>query len=181
MGAIVIGGDEAHAVVGELDGVAVGEHLESTGVGEDGAVPVHEIVQAAELGDGVRAGTHGEVIGVGEHDLGAKALDRLGGDALHVGLRADRHEDGGLDVAVRRVQDARTRMRFGIIGDNFVFEQGLIHIRLLGYPAPRRHGSNRPRARLLRVKACVRSLTAPRAISRLLYYRTPCPTTFSEK
>ena len=103
MGAVVIGGDEAHALVGELDCVGMGEDLEATRVREDGAVPIHEIVQASELGDGVRAGAHGEVIGIGEHDLGAKVLDRLGGNALDVRLGAHRHENRGLDITVRRV------------------------------------------------------------------------------
>ena len=146
MGAIVVGSNETHALVGELDGVGMGEDLEAAGIREDRAVPVHEGMQAAELGDGVRTGAHGQVVGVGEHDLGAQVLDRLGGDALDVGLGAHGHEDGGLDIAVRRMQDARARVRLGILGDDLVFEQGLIHMRLLGHPASRALGT--PAARV---------------------------------
>ena len=45
--------------------------LEAAAVGEDRPVPVHEAMQAAQLGDEVVAGPQGEVIGVAEDDLGA--------------------------------------------------------------------------------------------------------------
>ena len=50
MAAVVIGGDEAHALIGELARVGMGEDLEAARIREDGAVPVHEVVQAAEFG-----------------------------------------------------------------------------------------------------------------------------------
>ena len=84
--AVVIVDDKAHALIGELDGIVVAEDLETARVGEDGAVPVHELVQAAQLGDGILAGTHGQMIGIGEHDLGAELLDSLGRNALDVCL-----------------------------------------------------------------------------------------------
>ena len=124
---VVVGCDEAHAVIGQLDGIAVGKHLEAARIGQDRPVPVHEGVQAAELIDQVLAGTHGQVVGVGEHDLRAELTHGLGGDALNVGLGTHRHEDGRLDIAMRRVQDARARMRLGILGDDIVGEQALVH------------------------------------------------------
>ena len=120
--AVVVGGDETHALVRELHGVGVAEDLEPTRIGEDGAVPVHEAVETAHLVDEVRAGAHGQVVGVREDDLRAQVLDRLPRHALHRGARAHRHEDGCLDVAVRRVQHARARMRLGIFGDDVVGE-----------------------------------------------------------
>ena len=122
MAAVVVVDDKAHALVGELDGVVVAEHLETAGISEDGAMPVHKLVQATQLGDGVLAGTHGQVIGIGEHDLGAELLDSLGRDALDVCLGAHGHKDRRLDVAVRSVQHAGTRMRRRILGDQVEFK-----------------------------------------------------------
>ncbi len=104
--AVVVVDDKAHALVGELDGVVMAEHLEAARVGKNGAVPVHKLVQAAQLGNGVLAGTHGQVIGVGKHDLGAELFDGLGRNTLDVCLGAHGHKDRRLDIAVRGVQYA---------------------------------------------------------------------------
>ena len=98
---VVIVDDKAHTLVGELDGVVVAEHLEAARVGKNGAMPVHKLVQSAQLGDGVLAGTHGQVIGIGKHDLGAELFDGLGRNTLDVCLGAHGHENRRLDVAVR--------------------------------------------------------------------------------
>ena len=130
---VVIVDDEAHALVGELDGVVVAEHLETARVGEDRTVPVHKLVQAAQLGDSVLAGTHGQMIGIGKHDLGAELFDGLGRNALDVCLGAHGHEDWRLDVAVRGVQHAGTRMRRRVLGDQVEFKKVLVHkLELLG-------------------------------------------------
>ena len=55
----------------DLAHVGEAEDLEAAAVGEDGAVPVHEAVQAAQLGDELVAGPQGEVVGVAEDDLRA--------------------------------------------------------------------------------------------------------------
>ena len=51
-------------VVARDDRVAEREDLEAAGVGQDRPVPGHEAVQAAELGDQVRAGPEVQVVGV---------------------------------------------------------------------------------------------------------------------
>ena len=51
-----------------------GEDLEAAGVGEQGARPGHEAVQATETADGLVAGAEVEVIGVGEEDVGASGV-----------------------------------------------------------------------------------------------------------
>ena len=107
--------------------------LESARVGEDGAVPVHKLMQTAQLGDGVLARAHGQVIGIGKHDLGAELLDGLGGDAFDVCLGAHGHKDWRLDVAVRGVQYAGTRVRRRVLGDQIEFKKVLVHkLELLG-------------------------------------------------
>ena len=47
-----------------------------------------------------------EMIGVGQHDLGAEAAQRRRRDGLDGGLGADRHETRGEHLAVRGVQAA---------------------------------------------------------------------------
>ena len=130
---VVIVDDKAHTLVGELDGVVVAEHLEAARVGKNGAMPVHKLVQPAQLGDGVLAGTHGQVISIGKHDLGAELFNGLGRNALDVCLGAHGHEDRRLDVAVRGVQHAGTRMRRRVLGDQVEFKKALVHkLELLG-------------------------------------------------
>ena len=121
--AVVVVGAELHAAVGKLDEVAVGEDLEAARVGEDGLVPVHELVHAAKLGDGLRAGAHLQVVGVVEHDLGAQGGNRVGQQALDGTLGANGHEDGRVDVAVGRVEDAGPGMRIGVLGEDLIREQ----------------------------------------------------------
>ena len=125
---IVVGHDKAHAVIGKLNCIVMTKDLEAARIGKDGAVPVHEVVKSAQLVDQVLARAHAQVIGVGEHNLRAQRLDRLGGNALDVGLGSHGHEDGRLDIAVRRVQNARACVRLGILGHDVVFEEGLVHV-----------------------------------------------------
>ena len=47
------------------------EHLEAAGIGQQRAIPCHELVKAAELLDDVLAGTDVQVVGVREDDLRA--------------------------------------------------------------------------------------------------------------
>ena len=69
-----------------VDGAQRGERedLESTRVGEDRAVPVHELVQAAHLADDLVAGPQVQVIGVGEDHLRAHRARSSGSSAFTV-------------------------------------------------------------------------------------------------
>ena len=97
---------EDGGMVGDLAGGGEAVDLEAAAVGEDRAVPVHEAMQAAHLGDEVVAGAEGEVIGVAEDHAGAGRFELVGRQALDGGLGADGHEDRRIDGAVRRVQTA---------------------------------------------------------------------------
>ena len=131
--AVVVVDDKVNALVSELNGVVVAEDLETARVGEDGAVPVHKLVQSAQLGDGVFTGTHGQVVGVGEHDLRTELLNGLGGDALDVCLGAHGHKDRCLDVTVRGMQHAGARVRRRVLGDQVECKEALVHkLELLG-------------------------------------------------
>ena len=92
------------------------EDLEAAAVGEDRPVPVHEAVQAAQLGDQLVAGPQGEVIGVAEDDAAPASRELLGRQPLDGGLGADGHEDRRLDDAVRRVQPAPPGGAVGVPG-----------------------------------------------------------------
>ena len=105
-------------VRGELDAVRLdlaergeAEDLESAAVGQDGVVPVLELVQAAGAPDQPGARTEHQVVGVPEDDLDIQLLQFARGHRLHRGARADRHEDRGMDRAVGGLQHAEARVR----------------------------------------------------------------------
>jgi hypothetical protein len=56
---------EDDAFVGDLAQTGEAEDLVAAGIGEDGAGPGHEAMQAAELADQFVAGAQEEMVGVG--------------------------------------------------------------------------------------------------------------------
>ncbi len=59
------------------------------------------------------AGAQEEVVGVGEDDRRVEIVPEVAlGEAFDGGLGADRHEDGGGDVAMFGVEDAGARASF---------------------------------------------------------------------
>ena len=98
-------GIEADALLLDLPQLGQGKDLEAATVGEDGAVPVHELVQAAHLLDQRVAGAHMKVVGVGKLHLAADGFQVVGGEGAFDGpLGAHIHEHRGLDGAVGRFQ-----------------------------------------------------------------------------
>jgi hypothetical protein len=95
--AVVVRGDQR---------VAQGEDLEPAGVGEDRAVPRHEPVQPAELGDELLPGPEVQVVRVAEQDRRADRAQLVRVDGLDRSLRPDGHERRRRHVAVRGVQHA---------------------------------------------------------------------------
>jgi hypothetical protein len=100
----------------ELDAVLVHgaqrgerEHLEAAGVGEDRPVPLHELVQSAELAHEVVAGTQMQVIRVGEDHLRVHRAQVVGVERLDRGERPHRHERRRVDDAVRRAEPRGAR------------------------------------------------------------------------
>jgi hypothetical protein len=85
------------------------EDLEAAAVGEDGAVPVHEVVDATQALDAPVAGSQKEVIGVDQEDVGTRVPDLFGHEGLHGGERADGHEGGRADGAVAGGNQAGSR------------------------------------------------------------------------
>ena len=102
---------EGYALLADLADTGEGKDLKPAAVGEDGLGPAHEAVQAARLADQILAGAQVQVVGVGQHDLRADFQHLARGHGLDGGGGAHGHVDGGVDVAVRRVQQAQARAR----------------------------------------------------------------------
>ena len=115
---------ELDAVVGELERVGEREDLEAAGVGEDGAVPVHERVESARVAHDVGAGTQVEMVGVGQHHLRTDVAKLRCGDALDGRARADRHEHGRLDGAVGGMEASSACGRAGVACEELEIEEG---------------------------------------------------------
>ena len=99
---------EQHAIGGDLAQAAEAEYLKSSGIGQDGPWPGHELMEAAQPADGFVPRAQKEMISVAEDDLGVQIIDEVAREeAFDGGLRADGHEDRGLDDAVRGVKEAR--------------------------------------------------------------------------
>ncbi|EHM49730.1 hypothetical protein HMPREF9080_02979 [Cardiobacterium valvarum F0432] len=110
---------ETCAFFGQLADFCQTEDLKTAGIGEDGFVPVHELVQTAVRGDDVFAGAQHEVEGVAEDDFRADGVQLFRREAFHGAEGADRHEDRRLhDLAVREGDGAATRV--AILGDKCV-------------------------------------------------------------
>ena len=99
---------EGDALFGDLASMGQREDLEAAGIGEDGAAPFAEPVQAAVRLDHLQARTQVEVEGVAEDDLGAKVSNLLGEHAFDRAVRADRHEGWRFHGAARKRKAATT-------------------------------------------------------------------------
>ena len=91
-------GGEGDTLLRDFPQPGEGKDLKSTGISEDGAIPVHKLVQTTHLPHHVIAGAQMEVIGVGELDLAADLLEVVGGDCTLDGpLGTHIHENRSLD------------------------------------------------------------------------------------
>ena len=100
-------------------GTGQGEDLESAGVGQDRTIPVHKLVETTELLDELITGTHVQMIGVAELDLGAdlpKIIRRHA--ALDGSDGTDVHEDRCFDASMHRLHVSGFRASAG--RDNFI-------------------------------------------------------------
>ena len=101
---------KVHALLLDLTQGRQGEYLESARVGQDGSVPVHELVKSAHIVDQLIAGTDVQMVGVGKLDLAINGLELHGGyTALDGSAGTHVHKYRRLDVAVRGVKHASAR------------------------------------------------------------------------
>src|SRR5260370_7502185 len=129
-------GTETHALIGHFSQFGKAEDLVAAGIGEDGARPGHELVQAAKLADKFVSGAQIKMIGVSENDFSAEVFERFLGKGFDGGLRAHGHEEWSFDVAVGRGQAATPRPG----GVGFSYVQRKIHTPSLSEENPRNHG-----------------------------------------
>ena len=120
----VLGGEEVRAAVqmrAELDAVVgnfaertEGEDLKAAGVSEERARPTHEFMKAAHAANGFVAGAEIEMVGVAEDDFCAEGFERVLRDGFDGALRADGHEDWGLDGLMRQKKTAASATGGGL-------------------------------------------------------------------
>jgi len=117
-----------HSVFGDAVDFRQTEYLIPSAVGENRSVPVHKAMQPARFFYNLLTRTQVQMIGVCENNLCVHFFESFGKHGLDGGFRADRHINGGFDVAVRRMQNARPRMRVGTFFEQFVsYCHGLRH------------------------------------------------------
>jgi hypothetical protein len=110
---------EYDALFADLANSGKAENLEPAGIGQDSARPGHEAVQSAEPLDQLVTRAEEEMVGVAEQDFHVQIFGQVPlRESLDGGLRADGHEYGGLDVAVRRVQHPGAGAGDGTLGLN---------------------------------------------------------------
>ena len=90
-------GAEADTVIGDFAERIEREDLEAARVGEQGARPAHEAVQAAHAANGLVAGAQIQVIGIAEDDFRAEGFEHVLRNGFDCSLGADGHEDGCFD------------------------------------------------------------------------------------
>ncbi len=81
-----------HTLLGDAAQLAQAEHLKTARVGQNGPVPVHEIMQVAVRPDNVSARPQHQVEGVTQQYLRAAFGHLLGAHGLDGAVGADRHE-----------------------------------------------------------------------------------------
>ena len=112
---------EVYALLSDLTDIAQAEDLETAGVGEDGAFPLHEVVQiAVELHD-LLAWAQPQVEGVAEDNLCASGFNFFRRHSFYGAVRAHRHKRGGFYHAAIKHQTTATRATIGGIEFKFHF------------------------------------------------------------
>lgn len=105
---------ERDAFLGDFPPRGKGEDLESARVGEDGAVVIHELMQAPGLFHDFLAGAKVEMVGIGQDNARPAGGDLLRRQRLHGRVGPNRHEHGNLNVPVPSVENPVARPRFGV-------------------------------------------------------------------
>ena len=126
---------ELDALLPEPPELREAEDLEAAGVGQDRPVPGHEAMEPAHLAHQLMAGAQEEMVGVGQHDLGARGEEVRGGQALDRALGRHRHEGRRVDRPVRGelIRPGEAGID-GIDQDAWQQEGGQALIHLQGFP-----------------------------------------------
>ncbi len=101
-------------LVGDLSQVGEAVDLEPATVGENRAIPLHELMEPAEFGDEVVSRPQCQVIGISKDDLHADSFELGSRDSFYGRLRTDSHEHGCVDNAVSCVHSAHAGLAVGV-------------------------------------------------------------------
>src|SRR5689334_21854855 len=93
---------KCYAFLTDLAEFAEAEDLKSAGVGEHGAIPRHEAVEASKLADVLVSRSEIEMVSVAENDFRAQFFEDVLRNGLHCGDSANGHEDWRFDHTMRR-------------------------------------------------------------------------------
>ncbi len=115
MAAAVEVGAEADAFVGHLAELAERKDLKAAGIGEQGARPTDEAMQAAHAADGFVARTEIEVVCVAEDDLDAEGFEQILRDGFDGTGGAYGHENGGFNSLVGQDELGAAATGLGLI------------------------------------------------------------------
>src|SRR5699024_3343291 len=85
-----------------------GHDLETTGISEGRAAPVHEFAQPTVFIEQLGSGLQIQVMGVGEHGLSAQLFDHFGQHRFDGGFRTDWNICRCLNITVRRMNGSGT-------------------------------------------------------------------------
>ena len=97
---------ELDAVFLDLAQVGQRKSLVAAAIGENRALPVHELVKAPKLANELMTGPEVEVVGVAKNDLGTQFFKIFRGDCLDSRLGSNRHKYWCFDLAVQCVDNA---------------------------------------------------------------------------
>jgi len=96
---------EQHAVFRYFAKRVQTKHLETAGIGQDGAVPSHKLVQSSEALDAFMTRPEKQMISVSENDARVKILFEIArGERFYGALSADWHEHRRFNDSVRGMQ-----------------------------------------------------------------------------
>ena len=107
-------GTELDAVRLDFSDRGQAEDLEAAAIGEDRALPIDELVQAARGADDFETGPNVEVVSVTKDDLRAHFVELPRVEGFHAALRANRHEHGRVHHAVGGRQPAQAGFGTGV-------------------------------------------------------------------
>ncbi len=100
---------ECDAFFGDFAQLVQAENLEAAGIRQDRSRPRHETMQSAEIAHGFDSGAEVKMISVAEKNLNPEFFENILRHTFDCGRRADGHEHGSFDLAVRRDEAAGAR------------------------------------------------------------------------
>lgn len=97
-----------YAVFFDFAQAAQAKDLKTTGVGENGPLPAHELMQAAQRADPLVSRTKIEVVGIPKDDLRAQFLENVLGNGFDRSGRTAGHESRRFHRTMRGVDPSQT-------------------------------------------------------------------------